>query len=697
VEALQPGDPDRVGPYRLLARIGTGGMGVVYLGRSPGGRAVAVKVVRARYAADFAFRARFRREAAAARSVTGVSTAVVLDADPDADLPWLVTAYLPGLTLREAVRAVGALPPATLPVLAAAVAEALVDIHRAGLVHRDLKPANVMVTADGVRVIDFGIARPEDATAITRVGTVIGTPGFMSPEQVSGAPVGPPSDVFSFGSLLMFAATGEEPFRSDAVAVTLHRVRTVETDLGVIVDPALRGLIAACLRADPDGRPTAAEVLGRLGAAAQTDAAWLPPVLAEEIDRRAAQMTEPPADPPAVESGHVSGPTLEPVVAPAPLPRRRLLIGGVAGLVVTAGGVAGAVVVAPAVLRGRNRPGGGAPGPTRSAVPSTAGPPPGAVERWRAKVSAYYPTDLSTTPGVVVVRTPEDELVALDAGTGRELWRHPATLVGGAAGGLVFQAQNTNPELAMLDPVSGATRWSRPIAFRGGVGRLAVCGEVVCHGADTLTALGVADGRPRWTATVDARAELVTVAGLLVAAGRSAVTGLDASTGRVLWQAPVVQPLFLSAGGGTVFVVDQSRGLYVFHAADGTPVWQRPDFIASSAARAHGTAVYVSGGRGEVFALDPATGEPRWATTLGADSHLEVTGGTVLAGTADTLLYGLDTADGRVRWTHEADLTAQPYHGSYAITSLDGQFFVGVREGYVIALMSPGGGRGAGP
>jgi serine/threonine protein kinase len=163
VQRLRPDDPERVGHYRLLARLGAGGMGVVHLGRSPGGRLVAVKVISARYTADAEYRARFTREIDAARTVSGAFTASLLDADPDAETPWLATAYLPGLTLREAVGGHGSLPAPAVRTLAAGLAEALVDIHRAGLAHRDLKPGNIMLTSGGPRVIDFGIARPDPA------------------------------------------------------------------------------------------------------------------------------------------------------------------------------------------------------------------------------------------------------------------------------------------------------------------------------------------------------------------------------------------------------------------------------------------------------------------------------------------------------------------------------------------------------
>ena len=212
VKPLQPRDPQRVGRYQLLGRLGAGGMGQVFLGQSPGGRLVAVKLIRAELAADREFRARFAREVAAARHVSGMFTAAVVDADPDAPQPWLVTAYVPGPSLAEAVDGQGPLPLTSVLTLAAGLAEGLGAIHAEGMVHRDLKPSNVLLASDGPRIIDFGISRAADATALTRADFVVGSPGFMSPEQALGKDVGPASDIFSLGAVLAFAAAGQGPF-----------------------------------------------------------------------------------------------------------------------------------------------------------------------------------------------------------------------------------------------------------------------------------------------------------------------------------------------------------------------------------------------------------------------------------------------------------------------------------------------------
>ncbi|MCH5676783.1 endo alpha-1,4 polygalactosaminidase [Streptomyces gilvus] len=253
--SLSPGDPESVGGYALVDRLGSGGMGVVYLGRSDSGRRVAVKVVHAPYAQDEEFRTRFRQEIAAARRVSGAFTAPVVDADPDARQPWMATLYVPGPTLSDVVAKRGPLRGTELRVLALGLVEALGDIHRVGVVHRDLKPSNVLMAEDGPRVIDFGISYAVDNEALTVTGRLIGTPPFMSPEQfaapreVTGA-----SDVFSLGSLLVYAATGNRPFDGSSPYLTGYQVMYEAPDLYGVDEP-LRSIAERCLDKDPAARP----------------------------------------------------------------------------------------------------------------------------------------------------------------------------------------------------------------------------------------------------------------------------------------------------------------------------------------------------------------------------------------------------------------------------------------------------------
>ena len=273
-------------------------MGRVFLGVSPGGRPVAVKAIRAELAANPEFRARFGREVAAARRVSGVFTAQVVDADVDGPVAWMATAYVPGPSLAEAVDTHGPLPEASLLALAAGLAESLNAIHAVGVVHRDLKPSNVLLAEDGPRVIDFGISRAAESTMLTQAGLVVGSPGFMSPEQAMGSDVGPPSDVFNLGAVLAFAATGEGPFGTGTTAALLYRVVHGAPSLD-LVPPTVRPLIEHCLAKDPRQRPTANGLLAEVGAL-QPGGTWLP----ESFTRTFAQGT--PSRPGFAWSGPVA-------------------------------------------------------------------------------------------------------------------------------------------------------------------------------------------------------------------------------------------------------------------------------------------------------------------------------------------------------------------------------------------------------
>ncbi|MFG2328052.1 ABC transporter substrate-binding protein [Streptomyces sp. NPDC048604] len=312
MEELGAADPRQVGRYRILARLGAGGMGRVYLGRSTSGRMVAVKVVRAELAEDPDFRRRFAREVEAARRVTGFFTAAVVDADPEGSPAWLATAYVPGLPLDAAIRTHGAWPRRSLLVLGAGLVEALEAIHATGLIHRDLKPSNVLIAADGPRVIDFGISIATEASVLTQTGMVIGTPGFMSPEQVTGHQVSSASDVFSLGAVLAFAATGAPPFGIGLPHSVNFRAVYEAPDLQGL--PADTDFVARCLDKDPGARPTVTELLAEFarllgetggqtyGGGLPEETAWLPEAVARAVTRPAG--TDPaPADAPGGADG----------------------------------------------------------------------------------------------------------------------------------------------------------------------------------------------------------------------------------------------------------------------------------------------------------------------------------------------------------------------------------------------------------
>ncbi|WP_328562045.1 serine/threonine-protein kinase [Streptomyces coelicoflavus] len=310
---LEDDEPTVVGPYRLLGRLGSGGMGRVYLGRSAGGRTVAVKIVHPHFALDEEFRARFGREVDAARRVGGAWTAPVLDADPDARVPWVATAYAAGPSLTAAVADGGPLPAHSVRALGAGLGEALAAVHDLGLVHRDVKPSNVLLTLDGPLLIDFGIARATEGTAsLTSTGVSIGSPGYMSPEQILGKGVTGAADVFSLGAVLAYATTGQPPFPGDSSAALLYKVVHEEPRLDGL-DGELRDLVASCLAKDPAARPAPGEVARRLapeGAARLVTGGWLPGPLVERVSRSAVQLLnlEAAESGPGARAGEASGP-----------------------------------------------------------------------------------------------------------------------------------------------------------------------------------------------------------------------------------------------------------------------------------------------------------------------------------------------------------------------------------------------------
>ncbi|NGO13982.1 serine/threonine protein kinase, partial [Streptomyces sp. HC44] len=331
MNGLDPADPGWIGGYRLLGRLGEGGMGRVYLARSERGRTVAVKVVQEELARRPDFRRRFAQEVKAARRVGGEWTAPVLDADTEAPTPWVATGYVAGPSLAEVVDTqYGPLPPKSLRALAIGLIRALQAIHGAGLVHRDLKPSNVLVTIDGPRVIDFGIARALDtavqsADGLTRPGALVGSPGFMAPEQVRGERVMFASDVFCLGAVLAYSATGRLPFGTaeGGIHSLLFRIAEEEADLTGIPEP-WQGLIAACLTKDPAGRPSLdtllASVEGSEGKAEGTGGAWLPGEVLAELGRHAVRLldSEDPEGRTLAERATDHGPS--PAPAPSPVP-----------------------------------------------------------------------------------------------------------------------------------------------------------------------------------------------------------------------------------------------------------------------------------------------------------------------------------------------------------------------------------------
>ncbi|MDT0342378.1 serine/threonine-protein kinase [Streptomyces litchfieldiae] len=322
---LGPTDPREVAGYRLQARLGSGGMGSVYLSYTRGGQPIAVKVVRAEFAEDPEFRRRFELEVRAARRVQGLYTVPVLDSNTEGAAPWLATAYVPGLSLSDVVRTYGPLPPETVLLLVGGVAEALQSVHAAGIIHRDLKPGNVLLAADGPKVIDFGIARAADVTALTGTDARVGTPSYMAPEQITGSSATPATDVFALGIITCYAATGTHPFGEGAAHAVMYRIVQDEPDLSRVPEQ-LRHLIHACLAKNPAARPTPAQVIEACrvlspGQTLQRQESWLPAPVAAEVTQRlhnSPPLPAPPTPPAAAPSLPPTPPSTPPSTPPPP-------------------------------------------------------------------------------------------------------------------------------------------------------------------------------------------------------------------------------------------------------------------------------------------------------------------------------------------------------------------------------------------
>ncbi len=679
MEALRPGVPRRIGGYRLVGRLGAGGMGEVFLGRSPGGLLVAIKVVHPHLAEDPDFRGRFRREVGAARSVSGAFTAPVIDADTEAPSPWLATAYLPGMSLQDAVAGHGPLPVAAVFALGAGLAEALVSIHRAGVVHRDLKPSNVMLGTDGPRVIDFGIAHAADSGVITAAGSAVGSPGFIAPEQARGETTGPASDVFSLAAVLVYAATGAGPFGEGPPHVLIYRVVHEPPRLDAVPDPALRDLIGTCLDPDPRRRPPSAFLLDRLASLAPpasdphgTD--WLPASVAALIANASGEVT-PPRTPPRGTS------------------RRRVLLGAGVGAVAVAGG-AGLV----AALLDDGSPPAARPSPSPTAAAPSPRPVRDAKVLWKRNTGATY---LISSPavagGTVFVGCEKGILLAYDAKTGKPRWRHPTgariTSQPSVVNGVVYVA-NVDGAVHAVDARTGRSRWQRTVSdtltdtivsggtvYAGGDPLYALSassGAVKWHapGGDnysafhaaggalvyvsrdqSLDALDVRTGRRRWTYRMTKGCGAPLVSGGVVYCGNfqgDEVHALDAETGRNRWTYRLTSPITArpAISGGQVFVGDWDQNLYAIDAATGSMRWQ-----LQTGGQIHGNPVaaggmlYVPSGvysEGNLYAVEAATGRADWRFFRGDgfDSSPAVADGVVYASCKDGYLYALDVRGG---------------------------------------------------
>jgi outer membrane protein assembly factor BamB len=700
-EALVPGDPERIGRYRIVARLGAGGMGRVYLGRSPGGRAVAVKVVRAELAEDADFRRRFAREVAAARRVNGVFTAGVVDADPEGAPPWLATAYVPGVALSEAVTAHGPWPQGPVLALGAGLAEALEAIHAVDVVHRDLKPSNILLAVDGPRVIDFGISVTHEASALTRTGMVVGTPGFMSPEQLTGKPIGPAGDVFSLGAVLTFAATGLGPFGTGSGHALGFRVVHEEPDLSRL-PPRLRALVASCLAKQPDRRPTVATLLDRLA-----EAAAEPPGETEPVDRA----TAAEADAGEVVAGEaVTGGCLAGQAGTHPPTRPGWLPAPVAASVHARTTVQGPAVPPPPAAPRAPTP---APDPAPSRIPPEVPEP--VASRPEPVASDPEPVasgaaPVSRAPGPSRRRALVGGLgVAAAAGLGFAGWKlgdrdsakEPKGLPGSSRRADASPTPTPSPSPAAP---SGVEKWK---FITGGLVYASpiVADGVVYVGSETdfLYALDADTGALRWAFETggNVNAEPAVADGTVYVPSEDGnLYAVDADTGRQRWKfrtgkgrssSPTVADGLVYVGGGGrlpkgiggTYRDDQEGHVYAVDSGTGAQQWKSTTSsrVEEAPTVADG-AVYASALRGTAYALDAATGKRRWEFTTGGllDSAVAVADGVVYLSSEDGHVYALDATTGDRRWKFAAER-----HVS-GPTVVDGTVYLGGGDGELTAV-----------
>ncbi|MFD3756319.1 PQQ-binding-like beta-propeller repeat protein [Streptomyces sp. NPDC058622] len=595
IAALPGSAPAQLGGHRILGVLGSGGMGTVYLARRHG-RPVALKTIRPELLRDTHLRERFTREAVAAAAVRSPFVAAVLGSSTTEGVPWLAAEFVPGATLGDAVPRHGPLPVPAACVLAAALGRALTALGRAGVVHRDLKPSNVILGADRPRVVDFGIARVAGDATLTTAGQRPGTPGYMSPEQVVKGPLGPESDVFCLGAILVFALTGQHAFFDGDAVHADFRIAHEAPDLaevpGTLV-PVIRG----CLEKRPADRPTAAEVTRELdprGAALRPAARWLPPEVvadAAELARAAAALG--------------AGPRL-----PA---RRGLLLGAGAAVLLAGAGAAASLL--------RTRQDGG---PDRTPAARWSGPP-GTVPQplWAydgaAANPAFGPVDAD---GWVCLADAGGEVAVLDPVSGELRGRGP--VVTGLVGGRRPAALAPDGTVLFLEAGTGAVRSRVPV----GAQALLATGEdqvYVLDDAGRVAAVKRTDGRARWRvpAPVPGAALSVTAGHglLLVSSAGGGLAALSASDGRTLWRVPAGTGSWRPALSARAVVVGGGRALTCLNTADGGRLWElsADDDAGFGAPGLAGGSVYVVDGR-QLRSVDARSGTPAW--TVLADDQL---------------------------------------------------------------------------
>jgi outer membrane protein assembly factor BamB len=669
-------DPRAVGEFRLRARLGAGGMGRVYLGFSPSGRAVAVKVVRRELAWDHGFRTRFGQEVAAARAVSGIYTAPVVAAGLDDDPPWLATAFVPGPPLDAAVEAAGPLPDGALWKLAAGLVEALQAIHAAQLVHRDLKPANVLLAVDGPRVIDFGISRALDATSMTATGMVIGTPAFMSPEQATAAPTGPSSDVFSLGCLIAFAATGEPPFGDGNPATVLYQIVHSPPALDA-VPSGIRGFVADCLAKQPQDRPALSTLASTIATAMPPDVpaslasfwpAAITGVIADYQDGLGAEVAADgdlkPVSVAVAAGGSPSALALPGAWASTgrtdPVrgdPDRRRILLALAGTCAAGLAVLGWELSDDGTRRGvadGNRP---RPAAERKAAPHTAATarkpqPPGTV-LWTFPTGNHVESDPAAVGGVVYAGSEDHNVYAIRASDGARLWTYytGAQVYSGPAiaGGVVYVGSNDH-NLYAIRASDGVKLWNYT-AGESITGDPTVVGGVVYAGCDdqNVYAIGAARGDRIWAKFTGAPvfAKPVVAHGVVyVGSADFHVYALRASDGAEVWNYFTNGPVFEGPvlAGGVAYFGSGDHNVYALHARRGTRLWSfKTGNQVNAAPTVSGGVVYIASTDHNVYALRASDGVKLWSYDTGAAVYprLAVANNAVYAGSDDNYVYAL--------------------------------------------------------
>ncbi|WP_405769325.1 serine/threonine-protein kinase [Streptomyces sp. NBC_01538] len=628
--------PEYAGQYRLESRLGSGGMGVVHLARSTSGMKLAVKVVHGEFAEDPEFRGRFRQEIAAARRVSGAFTAPVVDADADAERPWMATLFIPGPTLADEVKRNGSMSAGQLRRLMAGLAEALRDIHRVGVVHRDLKPSNVLLAEDGPKVIDFGISRPKDSELRTETGKLIGTPPFMAPEQFRRPrEVGSAADIFALGSVMVHASTGRGPFDSDSPYVVAYQVVHDEPDLTGV--PAnLAPLVLSCLAKEPEDRPTPDELMRELRSiAASYDTQTFEPE--ERRGSRPSLSSQPAsADPAPPDTGPFSSNSPSPAGRSDRRRLRKRVLLATGALVLAAGGVFTSVQVF-----------GGDPvtGPPKGG--STSAGSTTAAAKFRAWAVRPDSDGNAGMPhcsygGGKLFCAQKGLVTAVDPADGTVLWRHPidATLIPShppvLSGGLVHPSLDGGPRLEALDPGTGATRWQETVPGHTGLGYAG--GMALVTGADgKVTGVDSASGVSKWNRRVAGLSgpQLFSFAGdqLAYATGeaeggaRTRVAALDPATGDVRWHDKLdglLRPIGTTADGASVFfaaldsVYGDTVAVVDYDPATGA---SRKVAVAVPVQRAggvvRGNTVYLTGAGGSLIAVDLKAGKQLWRLETG--------------------------------------------------------------------------------